>query len=148
MPGTPGRSGRTRKSKAELKLSGNFREDRHADRDGIKVAGAPVQPEGLDPDELWLWNQVVTQLPAGVLAQIDTAHLWAMCELWSLYRLALVIAKAEPTDKEARVAVLGYKKAWDSAAARCGLNPTDRLRLQLPQSENSGPSKIRSRQRA
>lgn len=126
-------SGRHRKSSARLKLHGTFNVGRHGGRVvESRVSGHPDCPDGLNGPAQWLWDMVVIELAeAGVAKRIDTAHLWAMCEVWSLYRTSAEIAKVDPTDKDARIAVVSYLAAFESAAAKCGLTPADRAKLEI-----------------
>src|SRR5437899_2879596 len=117
-----------RKSADELKLSGQFRADRHADRLHVpKMPGTPAKPRGLDKEAGKLWDSIVPQLVAkGYVAEIDQYLLQSMCELWGLYRVAVKVALADPTDKLARTACLAYFSAFDKAASQCGLIPSER----------------------
>jgi phage terminase small subunit len=129
MSGT-NRSGRPRKSVEFKKAAGTYRQDR--DGDELPVDGEPIRPRGLTKDERWLWDSVVLAYRGtGVLATIDTAALLSACELWSLYRSALAIVKLDPTDKEARIAVISYWTSFERAASRLGLNPSDRARMNV-----------------
>jgi len=116
-----------------LKLHDTYRKDRHADRIAeSRAEGLPECPDGLGSAAQWLWDFVVDELGRiGVAKRIDTPHLWAMCEAWGLYRNAVEIAKGDPTDKDARIAVVSYMATFEAAAAKCGLSPSDRAKLTI-----------------
>jgi phage terminase small subunit len=136
---------RQRKPLSELKLTGAYRADRHGGRtDAPKMEGLPVKPAGLDRDASALWDQTVPQLiEKGIVFQIDTAALTAMCELWSLYRKSLRSAKKKPLDKIIRSAVLGYWQAFNVAAGRCGLTPGERAKLPSTDGRQGNSAKSR-----
>jgi len=125
------RSGRARKTTEQHILAGSFRGDRHGPRPREdELVSIPHRPDGLDEEAMWLWDLVVSDLATkGIARKLDTAMLWSMCEMWSLYRRAHVLAVANPVDKETRCAVLAYRDAFERAAVRCGLPPADRARL-------------------
>lgn len=81
----------------------------------------------------------------GIARKLDTALLWSMCEVWSFYRKSADAAKDDPVDKDTRCAVLAYWQAFERAASRCGLTPSDRARLNIS-SESTKP-KVASRKR-
>jgi phage terminase small subunit len=76
--------------------------------------------------------QHLEALLAGVVMPEDTPQLTMMCEIWSLYQQALAAAKADPLDKAARHALLGYLAAFDRLACRFGMTPSDRAKLGFP----------------
>jgi P27 family predicted phage terminase small subunit len=96
----------------------------------VPLAGELLMPKGMLKEEKWLWSLVVDSFrDAGILAAIDAALLRSACELWNLYRKAFKLAKKDPTDKDARIAVTNYWHAFETAASRLGMNPLDRSRL-------------------
>ena len=95
-----------------------------------QATGAPECPADLGKHAQWLWDSVVDDLVRlNVAKKLDTAHLWAMCEVWGLYRAAMEVAIKDPTDKDARIAVVSYLASFETAAAKCGLSPADRAKL-------------------
>jgi phage terminase small subunit len=126
-------SGRLHKPAAHLKLHNQYRADRHGNRAAeAKADGEPLKPTRMSADERWMWKLVDSLTSMGVTKKIDTPHVWSMCEMWGLYRQSVVLAKADPTDKDARIAVVSYWTAFEAAAAKCGLTPTDRAKLTVP----------------
>lgn len=136
------RSGRIGKTNDEHRMSGTLRRDRHGHRDD-DATGAPVRPDGFDEDETWCWNFVVSDLVArGVAKQVDSVLLTQMCQMYSLYKKTLAMAKVDCIDKEIRCAVVAYQRAFDSIAARFGLTASDRRRLHGPtESKKKGIAK-------
>lgn len=129
--------GRKRKTADQLKIHGTFREDRHAARDSApKPSGRPERPASLTGDAATHWDFVVNQLAElGVVTELDTMALQTASEMWALYRTTLAAALLNPIDKDLRISVLGYKTAWETSAAKLGLNPTDRQRLRVSKTE-------------
>lgn len=134
------RSGRRNKPTALHLLGGTFRPDRHVAKNDA-FGGTPDRPADLDDVGNAFWDVTVTALiAAGVAKRIDTAALWIMTEMWVLYRRAYAAALADPLDKTARCAVVSYRAAFDSLAARFGLTPSDRVRLDVvPMSDQTDP---------
>lgn len=124
---------RQAKPTAVLKLEGNYRPARHAGRvDETPLAGEPVKPEGMSPAESALWEQVTKSYSGrNVLAELDTAALQTLCEFWGLYQDARQKAKANPTDKEIRCAVVAYFGAFERLAGKFGLTPAARAALKV-----------------
>lgn len=59
----------------------------------------------------------------------DSAFIRATCEAWGLYCAAQKAAKADPLDKDNRIAVNAYRNDWERMSRRLGLNPLDRNRF-------------------
>ncbi len=92
-----------------------------------------------------MWDSHVRALEEmGVATPTDAAILQSMCELWGLYRMAYELAESMPIDKDARIAVTTYWAKFEAAAARCGLNPSDRGRLKV---DVAKPAGIQARKR-
>ena len=94
--------------------------------------GKPRKPKGLSAEASTFWDEWTPKLIAmGVARKIDQPMLQAMCEMWGMYRAALVVVTANPTDKDARIALTSYKTAFEGIAARFGMSPRDRERLSV-----------------
>ena len=119
-------SGRPRKSTAELKILGTFREDRHGDREDVDVAGAPKTPTGLGQYAKRVWNVTIGCKPAGVYTSDDAELLRQYC---------IACEKARNAEKgefrEWSVAV----KEMCSLAAKLGIGPVERTKLSKPDSK-------------
>lgn len=141
--------GRPRKSVADLKLHGEFREDRHAHREEFEAefTGVPESPDDLNPDEKWLWDLVISEYgDDGPLRHLDSAALYEACVLWGLLRQAQRAAKQDPADAKIGGLVIKYFNAYDKAAAKLGLNPRDRRSI-APEGGRK-PSGVKRRERA
>jgi len=77
------------------------------------------------------WSVLLLNVKAGVLCDVDTPAMIVTCETWGRYRKASEAADANPLDKNARCAVLGYLTALQSLWAKLGLTPADRSRLRV-----------------
>ncbi len=114
-----------------LKLTGAYRADRHKARnDAAKPEGTVVCPDKLDTLGLTQWDLIEqTLLPLGYLTSADQHVVDLCCRLWSLVQNAIAAAQLEPTDKDARAAVVAYNQQWLACSARLGLSPIDRIKL-------------------
>jgi len=142
--------GRPRKSVADLKLHGNFREDRHGDREEFEseFGGLPEKPEGMDSDEEQHWDYIVSAYgEAGPITAIDGPALLACCQNWALWQRALKAYKNDIGDKDLRIAVTSHYKDWDRAAAKLGLNPRDRRSI-APNAGKKPKTGVKRRERA
>src|SRR5262245_55265562 len=121
------RSGRKRLP-VELHVTrGSYRNDRHgplpaaaSDSDPVDETAAiemVYSPNDGDVAARDLYDHLYPLL-ASVVAPSDTPALTMLCELWSLYQQTLAAAKAEPTSKAVRSALLSYFGAFDRLASR------------------------------
>ena len=138
--------GRPRKP-TELKVAqGTYR----ADRDGPRPEDLPNLDGEIERQSFpnhaarQMWNTVVQQLiDAGVVKPTDVPMARSMCEFWGLYWSSYKLASKNPTDPAIRVAVCSYWTKFEQAAARFGMNPSDRSRLRL----DKPPERVRQRLR-
>lgn len=139
MAGKPGRSGRRPKPDVLKIAQGTYRAKRSGNpKDKVDVKGAPKKPHFENPYADALWDETVKELvELGVATKIDAPLLRTMCELWGLYRMAYEIAEKDPTDKDARIAVVSYVAKFEQVAARFGLNPSDRGRIKIEKPKQS-----------
>jgi phage terminase small subunit len=125
-------SGRKAVPKAKLALYGSKHADTKGDAIETALDGLPERPACLTGEAAMLWDSIVPQLEGvGIVKRIDTTQLWAMCELWGLYRAAMKYAEAVPLDKPTRAAVISYKAAFDAIACKYGLTSADRQKLEI-----------------
>lgn len=134
MAGKKGRSGRKPAKPDAVRLAdGTYRSDRH----GLielkpQAGGLPRKPIFACRHAEQLWDDIAAELAEiGVVKRIDASLLQSLCELWGLYRKSYAIAAQRPIDRDARISVVAYWAKFEQAAARFGLNPQDRSRLQI-----------------
>lgn len=90
----------------------------------------PRKPKGLDEYGEDLWTTLVAELiHARIVVRTDEKALQAMCEMWSMYQRALVLAKDDVTDKLVRCAVTQYLASFDKMATKFGANKMLRDRI-------------------
>jgi phage terminase small subunit len=95
-----------------------------------------LKPKDLPPEAARFWDAVVPKLRrAGWAGRIDSAALEMAARVWALWRAAMVEAEQDPTSKVFRAAVIAYSGLWLTLAAKLGLTPADRQRLQLDLAE-------------
>lgn len=145
MAGKRGKGGRPPKPVPVRIADGTHRNDRHGSVDAlVQPAEAPEKPHFENAAAADLWDTLVAELiELGVAKSTDAALLQSMCEMWGLYRAAYSVAEQDPTDKDARIAVTSYWAKFETAASRCGMNPTDRGRLRINKPDKGG---VRRRQ--
>lgn len=132
-------SGRPAKSTAMLKLHGNFRDDRHAERfDDSTLAPEIATPALLSETEAKCWDEIIPDLQAaGYVKRIDSTELRGMIEWLARYRVLIVWLRDRQSKPEVDVdevlKIQGMaQKAWTTfftIAGRFGLSPSDRSKL-------------------
>ena len=146
MAGKPGRSGRHRKPTAVLKLTGNFRPGRHADR---AAEPKPPRPKSLRPPS-WLsaegrkhWTEFARPLhEAGILTVLDVPAVGVMAEEWAAYLTALEQAElaASPAEHRAWRRTASQALAnWQRLASELGLVPSGRAKLHIAEPKKDDP---------
>lgn len=134
--------GRPRKPVAVLKMSGTYRADRHEERAEAPPAdGWPVKPDYLNGAAGDYWDSVVPELVRlGVTGAVDSMVLVAACEAWAAYRVAADAMLKLPT-RENRQQFTALLDSYVRVAARVGLNPMDRSKIQVP-AKPTGPQGV------
>src|SRR5690606_2927125 len=108
--------GHNRKPLSVLKLEGTYRPERH-DNTGPKAGGEPLRkPDGLGEVAAALWDRV-TVIRRAWLCSSDAESLQALCECWELRCQSLEAVKADPVDKNARIAFKDYQTLFNQLAA-------------------------------
>ena len=113
---------------ATLKMNGNFRKDRHGDREHEPTSGSPVTcPEWLVGDALDFWNENVPKLQAmNVVDGADQASLIGLSVAWSNW------TREQREYETGTGKIHRVNSAWatfDRLAGKFGLNPVDRTKL-------------------
>ena len=127
--------GRQPKTVKELKLTGQYRKDKHGDRcDAELTPGQPRMPKWIGSVEgKQLWRRVVPPLcKAGIAAQEDGDALAAMCWWYGEFRGAVKMEPVSLAEKERAINIA--RKSWDECLAlmrRFGLTPSDRASLKI-----------------
>jgi phage terminase small subunit len=120
--------GQQPKPEAVLKLHGDYRADRHANR-GPKLGGEALRkPDDLPEHADWLWGEI-TSKRAAWLCGSDAATLHTLCMAYHFMRKAETLLLVDSTEKNARCAWTAYASTFASLGARFGLTPSDRARL-------------------
>ncbi|WP_428303898.1 P27 family phage terminase small subunit [Lacipirellula sp.] len=137
--------GRHPKTEEQLAASGGYRADRHAGRkNSPKFDGVPTPPAGLSFAARKHWDVVVPALIEGGLAKaIDAPALAAMCEAWSEYCEAIAM-RVDPefidVRRKRQMLISSALRAWRDLAARFGMTPSDRARLEVaPDGKEENP---------
>lgn len=132
---------RPRTPTAVLKLTGNYRPDRHAARSDEAIAlasGNPVKPRGMNAAGKWWWKQTVESMPAGVYGKCDSALLHQAVDWWCQYQAA--------KDRGDDVAMARATDRYVALSSKLALGPVERTRLTFAEGEK--PSEIMGRDRA
>ncbi len=137
--------GRPRKPTEQHERDGTLRHDRHGSRTKQpRFDGEPERPAGLSADAKRHWDEVVPALIAkGVAKAIDAPALAAMCEQWSEYCSAKQLRAHDLLEKRQRQMLINAAlKAWRDLAARFGMTPVDRAKLEVePNGQEANPFK-------
>ena len=126
-------SGRRPKPTHLLRQSATYRHDRHDGRADASYGGSPSPPNNLGVEAKKLWNLVLENSPANVLAAIDGPQLMAMArwfQLWFHYDAQVLDFPENP--KLARGAMLSAQNAWRefaSLASQFGMSPVARCKI-------------------
>jgi phage terminase small subunit len=127
--------GRPRKSTADHERDGTLRHDRHFGRlREPKFSGAPKRPRGLRGEAKKFWDSIVPQLVAkGVAKQIDAPALEVMSLAWAEFKASVSVKAGSDLDDMRRRQLLaaGWQRMWQGVAAKFGLTPSDRAKLEV-----------------
>ncbi len=154
------RSGRKRKPLEHHLVAGTYRRDRHGPRPSELANGsAQTEPPAAgdtaiftlarqDPLAEQLNEMLLPQLEP-ILAPTDSTAYAQLLAYWALWVKAEEAAQRDPTDRDARMAVIGYGREFDRLAAKFGLSPADRtaLKFDFTEPEKSAFSKFLDRDR-
>lgn len=142
--------GRPPKSLEVLKMTGQFRADRHGEREASEVrlpSALPTKPEGLSEAASEHWDRIIEHIgKTGAVAEIDGEAIEMACRYWANWQKLMAICESDPLDRFARANLMAYGDAWARLAAKLGLTPVDRMRLRVSKSEEK--KGVASRQRA
>lgn len=121
--------GRPRKPLVLHKIEGTGRKDRDAKRAGELQLDPqkPSPPEWLRDEGLAEWNRLMeSERYAAALSVVDRGMVAMYCQLWARY------VEGEKADDP-----IGGRQLQTlvAVAAKLGLNPTDRTKVKVPQSE-------------
>lgn len=119
-----------RKPKSEHLLDGTWgRAAGNAPSAAMATAtGVPPMPMDMDPVAKGCW-EFVCRTRANWLAISDGLALRHLCELWSIRTASFAAWRANPADRQARLAFVQSGVEFGKLAARFGLTPQDRARL-------------------
>ena len=134
--------GRPRKPTWEHKLNGTYREDRHGNR--VEVGGGTMDPNPpieLSDDEGVLWTQVVESLSPEVVCPLDITTLYALCRWWGIWcECEKAIREKGPEDSyRLHIQAVSAWKQFAALAAKFGLTPIDRAKLDFPPPKQHDP---------
>jgi len=128
MSGTS-KSGKKRVPTATLKLTGQYREDRHGKRgDESVVSGKPRRPQRLKGAAATAWKHVVDATPDGIYGEQDTELLTAYAELWGAY---CELWKEGEVSRALRVL-----ERWLRIASDLGVGPISRCKLTIEKADD------------
>jgi len=141
--------GRIPKPTRELKITGQYRKDRHGDRvDPQLTAGQPRMPRWLtDRGAKDMWRRIAPPLyKARIATQEDALALTALCEWWSEWRKAYrAMQRADGVDERLAAQTMA-RRAWGEASElmkRFGLTPVDRARIKVTDADAKTETEIK-----
>ena len=140
-----------RKSVADHKSNGTFRGDRHARRSDQRVAtGKPEKPSWMDDDReaSAAWEMIVRNVHPAVLAAVDALTIAGAARWYALWRrFDRQLADGAANDYKLVVESAMAWKNFERAAAKLGITPADRARIQIPPDATRQVPPVASRQR-
>ena len=110
--------------------NGTYQESKHGGRRREPAfCGTPKKPKRMPKEAGEFWDQIVPSLEnKGVAKAIDAAALELMCIWWARLK-KLQRMKKDNYQTDCRLAMAS--KQWQSLAAKFGLTPADRARLEV-----------------
>lgn len=116
-----------RKTTEDLRLHGNYRADRHANRERVPQTGVDPKPMAkLTGEALKFWKQIVPELiELKAVSSLDSAELTALSEWWGEYRKRMGDTKADGYKRA--IGMASAYKQFRTLAAKFYLTPTDRV---------------------
>ncbi len=93
--------------------------------------GGPTKPKSLTKGAAVKWNDLITQLPMGVLRAVDVHQLSLLAELLSQAEQLATLIASDPTDEKTRRLYLGTVDRITRLSPAFGLSPTDRKRSRI-----------------
>ena len=118
------------KSRAEVRHTDRTRADQH-----YEDSHAPGIPDGLEPEERFLWAQIVNDTPGGVLRRLDASMMLEMMTVHAALRKLRPTFLANPNDKTTRCNYVDLQRQMERFSNLFGLSPTARASLRVPEGE-------------
>ena len=126
--------GRPPKPKVIRTLEGNRSQTPIPDE--VPASGVPAKPEGLCEVASAHWDHVVEHVVGwGIAKSIDANALEQLCNYWALWKSLVPKAQANPSDKDIRIALIGYSDSWQKLASKFGMSPVDRAKLAITEAK-------------
>lgn len=133
-----------RKPTALLKLTGMYRRDRHGAQNEPQPNGLPVMPVDLPAPAAAFWMRTVPGLiETGVATAADQSALEHMAIWWAVWEELADMLRLHHTERgnkwvyELAVA----EKNWIGLAARFGMTPSDRTKINATPKDSINPAK-------
>ena len=140
MAGVKGRSGRPRKSTAELKANGGYRPVRHENRADQLIEGAKlICPKHLKAIGKKAWKRIVEALPEQMLTNLDAESLSMYCDLIECYHNLRPQFIADPIDKDIRLSYFAVVNGMDRVGRQFGWTPQSRAGLHIVEQKEESP---------
>lgn len=124
------------KSNSEHRRDGTFKPSRHARRVELTSDGPPKIPSGLSADGRRLWRLVLDRLPKEAIDKLDGPTLEGACRWYSemLDSLKRLREETDPSKRyAATILAATCSRQFAAFAAKLGMSPVDRLKLQNKQ---------------
>lgn len=110
---------------------------------GFKAPGGPVPPVPLsrmDRDTKAAWVKITQAMPGGIISEIDSLALYALCRSWSIWRFWESKCSTESVAESYKASCMAASslKAMMGLMAKFGLTPKDRRDLADPDAQPGG----------
>ena len=122
--------GRPRKSIKELEASGAFKKDPQRKRNPEPVPTGPIgePPERMPAEQHYVWYELISEVPPGVLTNADRHHFRLTCGLCWMYDTMGVVEMSSSKIKD-----------MERALGKYGLTPVDRNRINIAPEKKKNP---------
>lgn len=94
--------------------------------------GDLVKPSGLTPAQDRLWHHVTDGMPSEMMGMIDQICLEDLLYWYNLYLELVPHWKANPLDKEARIAAVTAYDRFEKLTDKFGMSPKSRSTIRRP----------------
>jgi hypothetical protein len=103
--------------------------------DNFAIPGDWRIPDGAEEPELRILADIALSIPEGVLGQIDSAAIAALCRFHKMYRIAFELWEKEPLNGPARLACVQAFGQVKILMLQLGLTPVGRASMPAPSIE-------------
>ena len=110
--------------------------------DGTPQDGGPTKPNDLLPEAATKWDELVGQMPSGILRAADAHLLRVLVESLVVFEKLSATIQRDPTDLKAGRLMVAMAQTASRLGALFGLSPLDRRRGKIEPNPPTEPDTI------